>query len=166
MEALNALGRILLASIPTFLLVWILFLYITRIFLRPLEKTLRKRYESTVALREAAEAALARAERKTSEYQEALRTARAETYHIQEQERQSALDRRAEIIRQAQRRAEEIVSRARQEIRADVEDAKQRLAVEAGDIALSITRAVLMPVTVPSQRSPNGGSPGGLEVAS
>ncbi len=165
MGALSALGQILLASVPTFLLVWILYLYTTRVFFRPLEKTLQKRHQSTVGLRKAAEADLARAERKTAEYQEALRAAWAEIYRIQEQERQSALDQRAEIVRQAQQRAEEMVTQARQEIRDDVEDAKKRLAGDAEQIAISITRAILKPVAVPSQSSTLRGSPGGLEVA-
>ncbi len=165
MGALSALKQILLGAIPTFLLVWILYFYTTRIFFRPLQKTLRKRHESTVGLRKAAEANLARAEQKTAEYQEALRSARSELYRIQEQERQSALERRAEVLRQAQQRAEETVFRARDEIREDVETAQKSLSAEAGQIALSITQSILKPVAVSSLPGSLGASSGGSEVS-
>ena len=165
MGTLNALGQILLASIPTFVLVWILYFYTARIFVGPLEKTLRKRRESTVGLRQTAEADIALAERKATEYQQALTAARTDIYRMQEQERQSALEQRAEIIREARERAEELVNRARQDLQDDVEEAKRRLAAEAEQIALAITRAILMPAAVPSQNSSFGASPVGPEVA-
>ena len=165
MGALSALKQILLGAIPTFLLVWVLYFYITRIFFRPLQKTLQKRHESTVGLRKTAEADLVQAEQKTAQYQEALRSARSELYGIQEQERQSALERRAELVRQAQQRAEEMVFRARDEIRADVEAAKKSLAAEAGEIAYTITQSILKPVGVSSPPGSLGAPPGGSEVS-
>ena len=163
MEALQALGDILLHAVPTFLLLWILYFYIARVFYPPLQNTLRQRHESTVGLRKAAEAALAKVEQSTAEYQEALRVSRAEVYRIQELERQRALDRRAEMIREAQQQAERMVTRARNDIRADVENAKIGLASESEQIALSITQAILKP-GLPSHGIANA-FPGGSEVA-
>src|SRR5258708_3146065 len=100
MGALIALKQILLGAVPPFVLVWILYFYVTRVFFRPLQKTLQQRYDSTAGLRKKAEADLAAAEEKTAQYQGALRTARSELYNIQEQERKGALEQRAEIIRQ------------------------------------------------------------------
>ena len=145
MEALGALREILLGAMPTFVLLWILYFYISRFFYGPLQKTLRQRHESTVGLREQAEAALAKLEQGTAHYQQALREGRSEVYRIQEQERQRALDYRAELIREAQQRAEAMVAQARNEIRADVENAKSGLAADAEQIAVSITHAILQP---------------------
>lgn len=153
MEPLIALRGILLGAIPTFLLVWILYFYTTRVFFRPLQRTLQKRHELTGGLREVAEANLATAEQKAAEYEEALRAARAELYQQQEQERQRALEQRAEVLRRSRQQAEEIVARARQEIRQDVEEAKKRLAAESEHIALSITRRILEPAASPGSRS-------------
>ena len=145
MEPLIALGDILLNAIPTFVLVWILFLYTSRVFLKPLQETLRKRRESTEGLRQAAEARLDLAEQKTAEYQEALRASSAELYRQQEQERQKALEQRAEILRQARQRAGEQITHARQEIRQDTEIAKKQLAQESERMGQWITQAILEP---------------------
>jgi F0F1-type ATP synthase membrane subunit b/b' len=160
MAALSALKQILLGAIPTFILVWILYFYTTRVFFRPLQKTLQKRLESTVGLRKAAEADLARVEKKTAEYQEALRAARSELYRIQEQERRNALERRAELVRQEQERAQEAVLRARDEIRMEVEAAKKSLAADSEQIALSITQSILKPAA-----GPLAATSGGSEVS-
>ena len=48
-ETLRALGEILLKAAPTFVLVFLLYLYLTRMFFRPLEEVLKKRYESMFA---------------------------------------------------------------------------------------------------------------------
>jgi F-type H+-transporting ATPase subunit b len=145
MEILNQLKHLLVGAIPTFFLVWILYLYVSRFFFGPLEKTLGRRREATTGLRQTAEAALVQAEQKTAQHQEALRTARAELYRIQEQERQKALDQRAELIRQAHQRSDELVRGARQQIRDEAERAKKTLAGEADQIAAAIIQAILKP---------------------
>ncbi|OFV99430.1 MAG: hypothetical protein A3H28_03255 [Acidobacteria bacterium RIFCSPLOWO2_02_FULL_61_28] len=150
MESLIALGGILLRAIPTFLLVWFLYLYITRVFYRPLQETLRKRYEATGGLRVIAEGNLALTEQKTAQYEASLRAARADLYQQQEQERQKTLEQRAEILRQARRQAEETVARAKQEIQQDVAEAKGRLAAETEPMARSIIRAILEPGAPPA----------------
>ena len=160
MEPLVALEEILLQAIPTFLLVWLLYLYTVQVFFRPLQKTLQKRHAATGRLREMAAENIALAERKTAEYQEALRAARAEVYRQQEQERQRALERKAELLRQARQQAEEIVHRTQQEIRGEVEDAKKGLAQESEQIALSITEAILKPGIVASSSGFLGDSEG------
>ena len=154
MEPLIALREILLGALPTFLLVWILYFYMTRVFFRPLRKTLQKRHELTGGLREVAEANLAAAERKAAEYEEALRAARSELYQQQDQERQRSQEQRGEVLRRSRQQAEEMVGRARQEIRQDVEEAQKRLASDSEQIALSITRTILEPAAaLPGSRS-------------
>lgn len=145
MEPLAALREILLGAIPTFLLVWVLYLYVTRVFFRPLQETLSKRHHATDGMREAAESSIAEAEKKTAQYEERLQSARAELYQQQEQERQKAIEQRAEIVQRARTQAEETVARARQDIERDVAEAKKRLATETEPIAQSISRAILEP---------------------
>ena len=145
MQTLVALEDILVKAIPTFILVWILYFYISRVFLGPLQQTLRKRHDATEGLRQAAEARISLAERKKAEYQEALRSNAAELYRQQEQDRQRAIDQRAEILRQARQRAEEQISGARQQIHAEAEEAKKVLQRESEQMAQWITRAILEP---------------------
>lgn len=153
MEPLIALGGILFRAIPTFLLVWLLYLYVTRVFFRPLQETLRKRHEATGGLRATAEAKLATAERKAAQYEESLRAARTNLYQQQEQDRQKTLERRAEALRRARQQAEEMVARAKQEIQQDVEEAKRHLATESEPMARSIIRAILEPEASSSGRA-------------
>ena len=143
MPTLIALADILVKAIPTFILVWILYFYISRVFLKPLEQTLHQRQESTEGLRKAATARITRAEQQTASYQEALRANSAELYRIQEQERQKAMEQRAEILRQARQRAEERLGRAREEIRQDTDQAKGQLERESEQMAQRITRILL-----------------------
>ncbi len=154
----SSLKDILLNAIPTFILVWVLYFYTSRIFFRPLQKTMSERHASTAGLRQAAEANIALAEQKTSQYQEALQSARTELYRRQEQERQQALDRRAEILRQSRQQAEEMVKRAQQEIRAEAEQAKKRLETESDQIAFSIAQAILKSGPAVSPASHGSGS--------
>jgi F-type H+-transporting ATPase subunit b len=153
MEPLVALGEILLGAIPTFLLVWLFYLYVARVFFRPLADTLRKRHEATEGMRKGAEASIEAAQRKATQYEELLQTARGELYQQQEQERQKVMERRAEIVQRARAQAEEMVARARQEITRDVEEAKKRLASESEPIAQSITRAILEPSSSPEREA-------------
>ena len=158
MDVLSSLKDILFNAIPTFILVWVLYFYTSRIFFRPLQKTMSERHASTAGLRQAAEANIALAEQKTSQYQEALQSARTELYRRQEQERQQALDRRAEILRQSRQQAEEMVKRGQQEIRAEAEQAKKRLETESDQIAFSIAQAILKSGPAVSPASHGSGS--------
>ena len=81
MEAtLHALGEIVLKGLPTFFLLILLHFYLKRTFFAPLEKVLAERYEATTGARKQAESAMARAEAKAKEYEEAIRNARTEVY--------------------------------------------------------------------------------------
>lgn len=160
MDPLTALGGILLKAVPTFILVWILYLYAARIFYRPLQGTLQKRYEVTGKLREQAEGSLALAGRKANEYQEALRAAWTEVFRQQEEERQKTLKRRAEILQRARQQGDQMVREAQQQLAQEVQDAKGRLAEESEHIARSILETVLKPARV----VPSSASPGGSEV--
>src|SRR3954462_10777335 len=131
MEVLDSLKEIVIGAIPTFILLWIFYFYVTKVFYGPLQTTLRKRREETAGLRQTAEAALAEVEKQTAKYQAALRTAQSEIYRIQEQERQRALDQRAEIVRQARTRAEQPIATAQQQIRQEAEAAKATLGADA-----------------------------------
>ena len=160
MDPLTALGGILLKAVPTFILVWILYLYAVRIFYRPLQETLQKRYEATGKLREQAETSIALAGRKAKEYQEALRAAWADVFRQQEEERQKALKRRAEILQRARQQGDQMVREAQQQLVQEVQVAKGRLAEQSEQIARSILETVLKPARVVSSSA----SPGVSEV--
>ncbi|MBI4461081.1 MAG: ATP synthase F0 subunit B [Acidobacteria bacterium] len=136
-----------MSAIPTFLLVWLLYFYVSRVLFGPLEKTMRERHQVTAGRREAAEKSLTVAEQKTAEYTAALRAARTELYRQQEQERQQALEQRAEAIRQARKEAGEMIAQTRRELGKEVEEAKKRLGAESEALAQAIQRTILEPGT-------------------
>ena len=74
-ETLRALGEILLKAVPTFVLVFLLYLYLSRMFFRPLEAVLQKRYAATEGARKLADESLAKAAAKTSNTHKAARKA-------------------------------------------------------------------------------------------
>src|SRR6266567_3449447 len=105
-ETLRQLGGILLRAVPTFILVVLLHFYLKFIFLKPLARVLRQRYDATEGARKLAEGSLAKASEKAAEYEAALRAARAETYKELEQLRRQLQDDRAIAIREARAGAE------------------------------------------------------------
>jgi F0F1-type ATP synthase membrane subunit b/b' len=170
MGTLIALKGILLNSIPTFCLVWILYFYVSRMFLTPLDKVLAQRRGATEGMRRAAEDRVSLAEQKTAAYQEALRSSSAEIYRQQEQDRQKAVERRAESLLQARARAEERIKQARQELEQEAEAAKKQLGQESEQLAQWITRSILeLPTATPAAGptgAPDGAPDGGRSAAS
>jgi F-type H+-transporting ATPase subunit b len=142
-ETLRELGQILLKAIPTFVLVFLLYLYLTRMFFRPLEQVLRKRYEATEGARKLAEESLAKAAAKTEEYEAAIRAARGEVYNELGQLRRQLQDERAKAIEAARREAEGRIAHAKTELQQEVAGLKQSLAGESDALATRIVQSIL-----------------------
>jgi len=145
MEAtLRQLGGLLLNALPTFILVIILHYYLKFMFFKPMEKTLNERYAATEGARKLAAESLQRAERKTAEYEAALRAERAKIYQETEQHHKR-LQEEENAARLAERNAaEQQIREAKEELARELEAAKATLAATsdllAGEIADSILR--------------------------
>src|SRR3954447_10043472 len=113
---LQQLGQLLLKAVPTFLLVILLNFYLKRMFFKPLEKVLHKRYEATEGARKAADESLARAAAKTTEYETALRVARSELYQANEQMHKQMQEREAAQMAEARKAAESAVKAAKADL--------------------------------------------------
>ena len=142
-ETLRELGQILLKAIPTFVLVFLLYLYLSRMFFRPLEEVLKKRYEATEGARKLAEESLAKAAAKTEEYEAAMRTARGEVYHELSQLRRQLQDERAAAMEAARRQAEGQIAEAKAELEKEVAGLKQSLAGGSDALATQIVQSIL-----------------------
>ena len=142
-ETLRELGQILLKAIPTFVLVFLLYLYLTRMFFRPLEQVLKKRYEATEGARKLAEESLAKAAAKTKEYEAAMRAARGEVYHELSQLRKQLQDERAAAMEAARRQAEGQIAKAKVELQNEVAGLKQSLASGSDALATQIVQSIL-----------------------
>ena len=140
---LHALGGILLRSLPTFFLVVLLHFYLKYVFFRPLERVLRGRYEATEGARKLAEASLAKAEAKTSEYEAALRKVRAEIYQEQDRLHRQMAQEQSEAVRAARARADAMVRETKAQLEAEMADVRQSLDAQVAGLAEDIAGRVL-----------------------
>jgi len=142
-ETLRALGEILLKAAPTFVLVLLLYVYLTQVFFRPLEKVLQKRYEANEGARKLAEESLSKAEAKTREYEAAMRTARGHVYHELSELRRQLQAERTQAIEGARLQAETQIAAAKAQLEREVTVLKQSLAGESDALANKIAESVL-----------------------
>jgi len=140
---LHQLGELLLKAVPTFILVVLLQFYLKRVFFKPLERVLHQRYEATEGARKAAEESLTRAAAKASEYEAALRAARAELYKTQEQIYKELTEKESAQLSEARQRADAAITAAKADIATDIEAAKGSLARESETLANQIGESIL-----------------------
>ena len=140
---LHQLGEILLRALPTFGLVVLLYFYLKIVFFRPLGKVLQQRYEVTEGARKLAEQSLKNAAQKTTEYEAAIRAARAEVYQAQERLHRELQERETAELTSARQRAESAVHEAREQLSKDVESAKAGLDRDSDMIADQIAESIL-----------------------
>ena len=142
-ETLHALRGILLQAVPTFFLVILLYVFLRSAFFRPLERVLRERFEATDGARQRAAETVARAEAKAQEYEAALRAARAEIYQAQEDLHRTWEEERKSQMVVARASAEESIRKAKEELAAEVVQAKKDLERESDILAEKISEVVL-----------------------
>ena len=140
---LQALGRILLGAVPTFLLVILLHFYLKYKFFKPLEKVLHERYEATEGARKLAAQSLEQAAAKTASYESQLRAAKAQMYQSQEQLHKQLQEGEAAAIAEARKQADEAIKQAKAQLDTDVEAAKTRMASDSDSLANEIAETIL-----------------------
>src|SRR6202790_3092797 len=87
-ETLRQLGELLLGSVPTVILLALLYALYTSIVHKPLQRVLAERRSKTEGAVEKSRADIAAAEARTAEYEQKLREARAAVFRAQEARRQ------------------------------------------------------------------------------
>ena len=148
-ETLRQLGGLLLGSIPTIILLLVLYAAYTVIVHKPLSKVLAERRAKTQGAIEKARADVAAAEARTAEYEQRLREARMAVFRTQETRRQAATQARAAAVAKARAQAQEQVKQAREAIEQDKIGAQESLQAESARLASEIIRQVLRPVATP-----------------
>jgi F-type H+-transporting ATPase subunit b len=142
-DTLRALGEILLKAVPTFLLVLLLYAYLTRVFFRPLEKVLQKRFEANEGARKLAEESQAKATAKMAEYDAAMRAARGEVYQELGKLRGQLQAERNASLEVARKQAETQIAAAKHELEGEVAVLKQDLAAQSDLLATQIAESIL-----------------------
>ena len=144
-QTLRQLGELLLGSVPTVILLTLLYAFYTVIVHKPLQRVLAERRSKTEGAAERSRADIAAAEARTAEYEQKLREARAAVFRAQEARRQAALQARAGAVNEARSRAQAQVMAAKKDIEADRFAAEAGLQQEAAGLAQEIMRRVLQP---------------------
>lgn len=146
----NQLGHLFLQSVPTVILVFLLFIILDRIFFRPLVAVMKQRDEATVGAlaraREQTEAAAA----KTREYEEAFQSARQEVYRQREADRRKHVEQRDAALRDARERAEALVRDAQAALAAEVGRTRAELDTASRPLAEEISQSLVGPDSTPS----------------
>ena len=144
-QTLKQLGELLLGSIPTVIMLALLYALYTVIVHRPLKRILDERHSKTEGAIEKSKADIAAAEARTAEYEQKLREARATVFRAQEAKRAASMQARATAVNKARSSAQAQVQVAKADIEKDRSAAEQGLQGEAAALAQEIVRRVLEP---------------------
>jgi F-type H+-transporting ATPase subunit b len=144
-QTLKQLGELLLGSVPTVILVALLYALYTAIVHKPLKRVLNERHSKTEGAIEKSKADIAAADARTSEYEQKLREARAAVFRAQEAKREAAMQTRANAVNEARNKAQTQVQAAKSDIERDRVAAEKGLQAEAASLAQEIMRRVLQP---------------------
>jgi len=142
---LRQLGELLLGSIPTIVLLLLLYVIYSLLVRRPMMRVLDARRERTEGAVLKARADVAAAEAKTQDYEQRLREARMTIFKLQESRRQQAQQARAEALAQARARAQEQIREARSAIEQEMAAARGSLQAEVDRLASEIIHTILKP---------------------
>ena len=154
-ETLRQLGGLLLGSIPTIVLLLVLFVSYRALVHVPLTKILAERRSRTEGALQKARADMAAAEARMAEYEQRLREARASVFKAQEARRQQALQARAAALAQARGATDEKVKQAKAALAEEIAQSKATLQAEAERLASDIIGGILRQVA--AVRHPAGG---------
>jgi F-type H+-transporting ATPase subunit b len=144
-KTLQQLGELLLGSVPTVVMLAVLYALYTGIVHKPLQRVLAERRSKTEGAVEKSRADIAAAEARTAEYEQRLREARATVFRAQETRRQAVLQARTSAVNEARSKAQAQVQAAKKDIENDRAAAEKSLQSEAAALAQEIVRRVLQP---------------------
>lgn len=155
-ETLRQLGELLLAAVPTVVLLSLIFALYRVLVHKPLVRVLEERYHLTAGALERARADIAAAAARASEYEQRLREARISIFRALEERRQRALEARSVTAAQARAAAQERVRHARAALEQQSAAARVLLEQQTESLAAAVIRTVLHPAA--AAQSPAGGS--------
>jgi F-type H+-transporting ATPase subunit b len=142
-DLLIQIGALMVGAAPTAALFIVLVVAYQILIQKPLTATLEKRHALTEGAVEEARKAIELAEKRTADYAEKLRLARAEAYKIREQRIRQWNQERESALELARHAASGRVSAARTEIDAEATTARAGIEASVADLAAQAVRAVL-----------------------
>jgi F-type H+-transporting ATPase subunit b len=152
MEIVKQVGELLLLSIPTIISLLVVWGAYRLLVHGRLQQILAERYARTEGAIKQAQLAISEAERRTAEYEQKLREARAQVYAAQESYRNKIMEQRTAALAQARKQSEEMIQRARAAVEQDVIAAKAGLQKQAEILADQIIESILRPAVAAGGR--------------
>ena len=132
-----------LSMLVTVLYVIVLYLFLSRFFFRPVVQILHKRRQLIEGRLEESRKRIEVVEKRTEEYEQAMRTARADAYRQQEIERDKALGEKTELVAKAKREAEAAVQDGRARLRSEADAARAKISGDLDALAKKLTTTIL-----------------------
>jgi len=129
--------------VVTIIYIIIVYVVMSRLFFRPIVRVLHERRELIEGRMAAAQQAVTDADRKTGEYEQTIKSARAETFRRQETQREKVLSERAELVNRAKQDADKNVREAKVRLTAEADAARASLDAEVDGLAKRLTTAIL-----------------------
>jgi F0F1-type ATP synthase membrane subunit b/b' len=143
MQILQQLGWLFLKSVPSIILFLLFYWFLSANFFKPLQRALAERNARISKARAEAEAVQAAAKDKVHTYEDALRKARAGVFAEQEAARQTELEERARVLREARNAAQNQVHAEKERIHREFEAARGQLEGQSAALAGRIAQIIL-----------------------
>jgi F-type H+-transporting ATPase subunit b len=116
---------------------------LNKVLFKPINRTLDERENLTRGRSKEAHEIIRRVEGNLSSYEDSLRRARAEGYHLLEQQQAKALNEMQSKIASVRKEVEEVIGQQRGSIQTQAEEARETLEDEARRVAASISSQIL-----------------------
>jgi F0F1-type ATP synthase membrane subunit b/b' len=142
-EIVHQLGQLFLAAVPTVIIVFLFYLFMSWSFFTPMQRVLSERHKRAEGARAEAEVARVATNEKQRFYTDAMKKARGEVFAEQETQRRRTLDERQATISTARAAAQTALQEAKKGIAADVRAAHAEMERSKDNLANEIAQAIL-----------------------
>ena len=142
-STLHALANLLLQAIPTVVFFLFLAFYLKKVYFQPLAQVLEQRRRETEGVRELSQRAFEAADQRSSQFEQALRLARADINQENEALRQKWAQEQMEAIAGARAEAETRITQAKAEIAQETERTQNELDTKVQPLSEQIVQSLL-----------------------
>ncbi len=132
-----------LSILVTVIYVAILYVFLSKYFFGPVTRILAERRQAIEGSLEEAASRIEEVEKRTAEYESAVRDARADAYKHQEAIREEALEERAQLLNDARREADQMIEDARRRLEREKAEARKALEGEIDVLAARLSDTLL-----------------------
>jgi F0F1-type ATP synthase membrane subunit b/b' len=142
-EIVHQLEQLFLSAVPTVIIVFLFYLFMSWSFFKPMMRVLNERHDRAEGAKVEAEAARVAAREKLQAYNDTVKKMRSQIFVEQEAERRRTLDARQATITAARATAQNTIQEAKVALAAEVKAVEAELQQSSGALADDIANAIL-----------------------